>query len=296
MKFNDFITGYSIAKRLGVRTTTVDEFYNKIIASGIRNGNFIEATEFEVERRWIKARRPYYNVFPSIIPSLLRLKLDFDSGSVECPLDVILVRLPTEHNPLFFQFDGKTYFVKTLMMNRSVVREERGISVWIDIGEIVHGSPVYTFQNIQCIEGQTIEESLLNLPKHPSAGLGVIVPNEVIQSCVRFAVTLCLLENDPEVVEPDVLADDQQRFLETLDKKYVEKAHRRGKIGWNIGRKIEVSPHVRGPSPAALYWTGKGRLIPKIRFRRGCIVHRRTIEKFPTGFLDDEKPLDSDKE
>ena len=29
--------------------------------------------------------------------------------------------------------------------------------------------------------------------------------------------------------------------------KYVAKAHRRGKVGWNVGRRIEVAPHFRRP-------------------------------------------------
>jgi hypothetical protein len=29
--------------------------------------------------------------------------------------------------------------------------------------------------------------------------------------------------------------------------KYVAKAHRRGKVGWNAGRRTEVAPHYRRP-------------------------------------------------
>ena len=47
-------------------------------------------------------------------------------------------------------------------------------------------------------------------------------------------------------------------------------------------------PHVRAASPAALYWTGEGRKVPKIRFRRGSIVHRKKFASMPTGFLDEE--------
>jgi hypothetical protein len=38
---------------------------------------------------------------------------------------------------------------------------------------------------------------------------------------------------------------------------YVDKAHRRGKVGWNVGRHIEVAPHYRRPH-MALVWTGTG--------------------------------------
>jgi hypothetical protein len=69
----------------------------------------------------------------------------------------------------------------------------------------------------------------------------------------------------------------------------VDKARRRGNYGWHVGRAIEVSPHVRAACPAALYWTGEGRKIPKIRFRRGSIVHRKKLSEMPTGFLGDEQ-------
>ena len=77
--------------------------------------------------------------------------------------------------------------------------------------------------------------------------------------------------------------------IETGDQKFVDRAKRRGKIGWNVGRNIEVSPHIRGPSPAALYWTGKGHSVPIIRFRAGCVVHKKKISEIPTGFLGDVK-------
>ena len=38
------------------------------------------------ERDWEKARRPYYNLWPSSTPMLTRLDLDFDSKVVQLPL------------------------------------------------------------------------------------------------------------------------------------------------------------------------------------------------------------------
>ena len=44
--------------------------------------------------------------------------------------------------------------------------------------------------------------------------------------CVRLCCTLCLLENDPSVIEPDVLSKDRARFQDTGDEKYIELAKR----------------------------------------------------------------------
>jgi hypothetical protein len=85
------------------------------------------------------------------------------------------------------------------------------------------------------------------------------------------------------VIEADVLGKDQARFEESGDPKYIDKAHRRGKIGWNIGRQMEVCPHYRRPH-MALVWTGQGRSVPKVVPRRGSVVHRDKLEKVPSGF------------
>jgi hypothetical protein len=92
------------------------------------------------------------------------------------------------------------------------------------------------------------------------------------------------MANDPEIMEPVVLRDDAARYERTGALALVAKARRRGHWGWNVGKGIEVSPHVRAASPAALYWTGEGRKIPKIRFRRGTVVHRKKFTAVPTGF------------
>jgi hypothetical protein len=63
----------------------------------------------------------------------------------------------------------------------------------------------------------------------------------------------------------------------------MEKAHRRGKIGWDVGKHIEVIPHFRRPH-MTLVWTGSGRAVPKIVPRRGSIVHREAVEKLPSGW------------
>jgi hypothetical protein len=63
----------------------------------------------------------------------------------------------------------------------------------------------------------------------------------------------------------------------------IDRAKRRGKIGWNIGKGIEVIPHMRRPHPA-LVWTGHGRVTPRIILRKGCLVHQDALKRIPTGF------------
>ena len=112
---------------------------------------------------------------------------------------------------------------------------------------------------------------------------GVQVPDSFVMDCIRLCCSLCLLENDPSIISPDVLADDRAKYDQSGDQRFVDKAHRRGKVGWDVGRHVEVSPHYRRPH-MTLVWTGHGRVLPRIVPRRGSVVHREVVEKVPMGF------------
>ena len=64
-----------------------------------------------------------------------------------------------------------------------------------------------------------------------------------------------------------MLSKDKSEFEQTGDETYVAKAHRRGKVGWNVDRQIEVIPHYGRPH-LMLAWTGKGRAVPRVVPRR----------------------------
>ncbi len=132
-----------------------------------------------------------------------------------------------------------------------------------------------------------MEEAVQELGINQSAELGVQIPEDLITDCVRLCCSLCLLEDDSSVIEPDVLSKDRTKFEQTGDEKFVAKAHRRGKVGWNVGRQVAVVPHYRRPH-MALVWTGRGRAVPKIVPRRGSVVHRAKVEKVPSGFGEGE--------
>ena len=165
------------------------------------------------------------------------------------------------------------------------MNQGEGISVLIDIGEVMPnvGFPIYTYRNFRRREGLTVEQPSGACRRGWTAEFGVQIPGPLIDDCIRLCCSLCLLENDPSIISPDVLADDRAKFDASGDPKFVDKAHRRGKVGWDVGRHIEVIPHYRRPH-MTLVWTGSGRAVPKIVPRRGSVVHREAVEKLPSGF------------
>jgi hypothetical protein len=105
----------------------------------------------------------------------------------------------------------------------------------------------------------------------------------------RLGFSILLMERNPELFEPDILAKDlpQYNSADAVGKQRLEDRafRRRGQRGWHLGRKLETIPHYRRPHPA-LYWTGKGGKTPRVIFRSGAIVNREILTKVPTGRLD----------
>ena len=60
----------------------LDAFYGKTFSDAyrMRSGQFMG--QMLNERDWEKARRPYYNVWPAVVPMLTRLNLDLDSALI----------------------------------------------------------------------------------------------------------------------------------------------------------------------------------------------------------------------
>jgi hypothetical protein len=272
----------------------------------------------ELEHKWQESGRPYYNLWPSIIEPLCKLNLDADASLFTLPLDELLVRFPdSDANPLRWSWGGTEWQVRSVLCQNAMLFDEpggtkwvdeppshkRGIALWIDCGEPaelglvenVEAKPVsgaghmrrLMYKHILCEEGHSIEWSFTQLPSHNTTDFGVQYPDEIVMNVARIVGTLCIMSGDEEIVEPIVLARDSEKFRQTQDQKFIVRAKQRGVFGFDVGKAIEVSPHVRSPHPA-LFWTGVGRKIPQIRFRRGSVVHRKKLGQLPTGYLDKE--------
>jgi len=247
--------------------------------------SYDSATEARCEYYWIRTGKPYYRLYPGVIKSFLNLDAD--------KVDTGLLKIPTD-NTLMIQMPLGGVVVNgielhNIMLCKANINDRQTNGMYMMIEYAPEGIKPHDNENIFTAYAMTpfkpgfMLGTLLNEPSKTVEG-GTALPRELHKAAMKIVAVCLLLENDPEVIQPDVLADDLEKFKQTLDPKYIEKAKRRGKFGWVIGRDIEVSPHVRAASPFALYWTGKGRTIPIIRHRKGCIVHRELVEKVPTGF------------
>lgn len=278
MDFHNYITMRDWTRRVSPEdrlANDINQFYRRSLTEAVKMGSSQFFAQMLNERDWEKARRPYYNLWPSIVPMLTRLDLDLDSGLIQLPLSALCIRFPKDpaKNPLKFEWKGDEVSVRCILMGE--INNGTGISVLIDVGELMGeiGVPVYSYRNFPRKPGLTVEQSLASLGRKQFADIGIQVPEPLVNDCVRLCCSLCLLENDSSIISPDVLADDRAKFEASGDHRYIDKAHRRGKVGWDVGKHIEVIPHYRRPH-MALVWTGHGRVVPKIVPRRGSVVHR----------------------
>jgi hypothetical protein len=294
MKFFEITDFYSFMKRLNSfsKNITAEEFYLGMQNVAAANKDIFVYRQSQMELAWLNNKKPYYNVYPAIFPMVKNLKLDVPCSALNIPLDVLCLRLPEPpNNP--FVFDGQV--ARTILMQHQEVAKEKGSNelvkgmvISIDAGEreSTTGCPIQVFKIFPLREDMTIHEVCNILPYHRSLYQGVQVKEEMVNEIIKLCCTVCLIGNDPELVCPDVIAKEREKFEqgdEKTKKKIIEKSIRRGKYGFNLGANLEMIPHYRRPH-FALVWTGKGKSTAKVVMRKGSIVHREKIIEVPTGF------------
>ena len=76
MKFHEYKTLWEEMRTGFPRHVTEEKFYSVAMAGGVRAGNGLVLAE----GIWKLLRRPYYQVYPAIIPALLNLRLDIQTS------------------------------------------------------------------------------------------------------------------------------------------------------------------------------------------------------------------------
>ena len=91
----------------------------------------------------------------------------------------------------------------------------------IDLGEARSTGkfdvPVGSYCNFPRQQGLTVEQAIAALPRRPSDKGYIDIPEAMLSDCVRLCCSLCLLENDPSIISPDVLSKDRDKFDQTGD-------------------------------------------------------------------------------
>lgn len=266
-----------VTKRLGVTRENVYAF----LRSHWAKVNDIGAAHMLWEEQWINARRPFYRVWPSVLPLLVKLdvaKVPASACKLPEGINALWVMLPAG-NRLAGSHDLIGLFIGSIPSSKGP-----GTVVGTFDGKVDHAFGV----DVPLVDIWFFEQSEDNL-QQVLDNLRLAAPldaGDYRDRAIALATTLCLLADNQELISPVLLARDDKPGLSPADiGRLTAKAHRRGRIGWDVGKHLEVIPHYRRPHPA-LVWTGQGRKIPKVVLRSGSLVHRSKLSEIPTGYLE----------
>ena len=306
MEFYQYQSNINLYRKTLNMKVSEEQVYEALANASEMANNPFGFRHAELDRDWIKAEKPYYNIYPAIVPMIDKLTLDIPCEAITLPDHVINVRLPKPpHNP--FASDGA--IIRSIIFGKQPVAKAvgssqlvDGICIGIDIGEVTvndkprilspteqmpHGAfPVYTFKNFPMLSDKTIDQVAESLPYHTSWLRGLETPKSLIIKAIKLVCCVCLIGDDPDIITPDILAKDRFKYDDSDEeqkKVIISRAKRRGKNGFNVGADIDKIPHYRRPH-LAIVWTGKGRTKAKIVMRKGSVVHREVITKIPTGY------------
>lgn len=110
--------------------------YSKSFLSGNCN-------QYYSEKQWIEEGRPYYLVYPNIIPMLTKLPLDkINADAIEVPeRKSLLLRMPKKNNPFVPVHEGVEYPLRSVLIWFTQVQGLHGLSIWLDFNEDLEGAP-----------------------------------------------------------------------------------------------------------------------------------------------------------
>jgi len=201
----------------------------------------VEILRFDSESLWDELSRPYFKIWPEVIPLLTNVSIDVPANLLRLPFPAFVLRLPTKNNPLIAP---KGHQVQSILAIEQAEADEKPVIVlWIDIGETEpQGSPMLHWSKLDCGLNRTIEEAFGG-PMMPDLP-GIAISDQLKRDCLRLAVSICFLSTGMDrLIEPDVLSKDLAAYTaarQTNDERRIrnieQRAIRRGKNGWNVGQ------------------------------------------------------------
>lgn len=282
IQFGNYQDYFTYHKQLAKRTNKylvskdADDFYNHVMMEAMKTSDRGLTIMAHTERKWWKANRPYYNVWPAMLDALLSFKIEkVPISNLATPrISTIELRFPSH------AISG----VESVLVEVTEREDETGFLFFI-------GTDIRRDNG-----SQPLHRAATAFPKGSNQKASVILQrfcndgeevSKLLLPAIRCSLSVILMQDDPNAIEPDVLASDRDKWVDaTEDEKArieAKAVRRRGRLGFHVGRACETSPHWRNPH-LALFWTGKGRTTPKVQMRSGCLVKKKSMKDVPTGY------------
>lgn len=296
MEFHEYRSFHDICKSL--TDCTWQEFYasegQRLFAQAFQENalgrdntqSVIGNVQMQAEQAWYQDGRPYYKIYPNLLPYFLTTKLQVPCEYFRLPFASILIRLPKEHSVDSLRID-ENHYVKSILVSSFDVEPDnppvmfhpqggvisyhscRQVVVWVDLNECESTLrvPIYTYQQLLFDNfKETAEQALEQCKQRTRRRLtpdgeflddgGILVPYHVVDACWRIVIAVSFLSTGGDkIVEFDVLNRDLAKYLQAVSKQdeprqqqLVDRAKRNGKNGYTIGRELPFPAIIRHSS------------------------------------------------
>ena len=265
MNFSEYLTVYDERKRQSGTTVSAEEFYPMCVRRCDRRAPSRRAyglwkTQMDAEVVWIRDRRPYVKIYPTYLDSFRNARLDVPMCYLKPPLEVFAIQLPA------YSRDG----LKSLLVREAARGDAMGI-ISITALRMYQGNierDINIMYPDPTEQDKTFEQCLDENPIFTETGTpeSILRAHGCIREASRIALSAILLLNGGNrmvsdgstPIQPDVLTDDLDRFVngdKATRERLANRARRRGKNGWTIGREVPL-PRNRTPYEPSGYMRG----------------------------------------
>ena len=302
MQFHDYRT----MKPSNYRGTSLDFLSSLMLIPG--DAQWVAKTTMQacLEIGWLRGDRPFYNVHPIAVELCQKVSLNMNWGDLVFPTRYILLRFAGGHEPIGIKSAllrvpslakptneiqmhaarvPAAQCMKEIPLGGKIVTKERGEGMWVYSEDDIRNTPVERAA-ILAREPEKYEDDFFKWAWQDDGAIPFLI---------KLLAFIGLLARGTDLITPAILAADRDEYDATSDeakKRWLEqRAARRQGRGFDIGRSMEIeratSPHWRCPH-IALFHTGRGRTVPVLKVRSGCVVVPKDMSQVPTGYLGQE--------
>jgi hypothetical protein len=249
--------------------------------------------------QWYKDAMPFYRVYPAFQKQLLALGEDFLDNlnafdfDIDQSLKAIAIEFPISNEPTHV-CELVTALKKGSEHTKSQLDFYMYSNFWYkEYGVDKHTSYILRFY-AQSIKPNSFREQCSKTEKTSD--------REMFSNALRTYAAIIAIGDNPDLLQPIPLSNDRDKYEETRDPKYIDKAKRRGVFGFEVGKVFQdeeqieenikrsggsVAPHYR---KSHLAWQphGPGNSLRKLILKKGSHVNFEKAKKVPTGYYGQE--------
>ena len=245
---------------------------------------------------WDEHHQQYYKLYPALTNAFLKVPFDGTLDSFpKFSEDVIAIRFAEGQSPQL-ETPAGVVELASLVLGVSSLKDGRHLLLMYSDVKLPNDHRACFIQDF--LWGEDLTRLLAPdwTDKRLEQFDAKALHNWQVRTSILAALFVLLLKDDQSVVQPEVLGRDEpnyDRANEAQRQVMVDRARRRGKVGWSIGKEYETCPHYRRPH-FAIRWTGAGRSTARLTPIKGSVVHREVMTRVPTGRYVDGREVDTE--